>query len=440
VKRVADPSCRKANSALTHQSLGITILPTVVSYSKMLSRLAIGLDKQPHLIAHLIPKPSSGDDSGPRETLPERAANILRQAFVTCLNDRSGNSPNGIGRDGQPEGKKRGIYTIANLCLKILFACRKTRGAAQIFDNIYNQSPPLTAFPKSERVAYLYYLGRFLWANSHFYRAAMALQRAYDECHARCLKQRRLILIYLVSANLVCGRFPSTQLLSRPEARGLRERFAPLCRAIAKGDICSFREILSPGSAEYGWFSFYRIDLQLKNRCEVYVWRSLVRKCFLLCGDAGNPEQRKAPTLDLNALVALFRWQELKWLEASGQAQAVWVDPDFEGLEDIDTTSDEARGLPDMTSIVSKMSSLIHQDFLNGYLSLKMQKFAIQGARTRGAVVAGFPNVWRTIQARSDGEVPGWKQEMKTGGAFSRPQFGPGQVVNLSGAKPVGMA
>jgi hypothetical protein len=173
----------------------------------MFARLAMGLDKQPQLIAHLITKKSgntAGDDGGPRETLPERAANIVRTAFVTCLNDRSGTSTTGLDKDHRPEAKKRGIYTLANLCLKVLFACRKTRGAAQIFENIHVQSPPLSAYPKAERVAYLYYLGRFLWANGHAFRAQKALQQAYDECHSQCLSQRRLIVIFLVAANLVC--------------------------------------------------------------------------------------------------------------------------------------------------------------------------------------------------------------------------------------------
>ena len=417
--------------------MGILILPSVVSYSRMLSRLAIGLDRQPELIAHVVAKPA-GESDGPRETLPERAANILRQAFVTCLNDRSGTSANGVTRDGKPEGKKRGIYTIANLCLKILFSCHKIRGAAQIFENIYNQSPPLSAYPKSERVTYLYYLGRFLWANSHFYRAQKALQQAYNECHPQCLQQRRLITIFLLASNLACGRFPTQQLLSRPEAHGLREHFEPLCRAIARGDICTFRHLLSPESPHYGFFSSCRIDLQLRNRCEVYVWRSLVRKTFLIHGDPGNPEAKKAPSIDLNDLLALWRWQEQKYM-AAGSLPKAYVDPDLEGLPDNDGTNDETLDLPDINSIISKVASLIHQDLLNGYLSLKVQKLAIQGARTKGALAAGFPVIWKTIVARSDEEVPGWKLDAKTQvGGFARPQFGPGQVVNLSGVRPVG--
>jgi len=400
----------------------------------MLARLAIGLDKQPHLIAHLNPASDSAD-TGVRETLPERAANTIRQSFVTCLNDRS----SGVNREtGQPEGKKRGIYLLANTCLKILFACQKIRGAAQIFENIYNQSPPLSAYPKAERVTYLYYLGRFLWANGHAYRALKVLEEAWRLCHPEALKQRRLILIFLVASNLVCGRFPSQRLFSRPEARGFEQRFMPICQAIRRGDLVRFRQLLSPGSDEYMWFSFWRIDLQIKNRCEVYVWRSLVRKTFLITGDPGNPEARKAPTLDMTNILTLWKWQEAQPTSAPGFQSKAYMDPDFEGMEDIETADGEAYGLLDMTGVISRVSSLVHQDLLNGYLSMRLQKFAIQGARQKGAIAAGFPNIWRTIQAKNDGEVPGWKQDAKPSSGFSRPAMGPGSVINLSSARPVG--
>lgn len=434
---------RKCNSALSHPQ-GVLILPTVVNYSRVLSRLAIGLDKQPHLIASLAPNSSSpNNDTGTRETLPERAANILRQAFVTCLNDRSG-SASGLTRSGAPDGKKRGIYTIANLCLKILFACRKTRGAAQIFENIYNQSPPLSAYPKSERVTYLYYLGRFLWANGHFYRALLALQQAYNDCHPQALQQRRLILIYLMASNIVCARFPAEALYARPEARGLRERFEPLCQAIRRGDVYAFRRHLDDGSEHYRWFSFYRLDVQLRNRCEPFVWRSLVRKTFILSGDPGNPERRVAPTVDLNHVLTLLRWMEIRYRTPPGASQPqVYIDPDFQGLPGIDAMSERALGLPTMMSVMSKMSSLINQDFLNGYLSYGRHKLAIQGARQKGALAAGFPVMWKVIEARGGEEVPGWKKEQKVvpqaGGAFGGGmRAGPGMVVNLSGARPVG--
>ena len=433
---------------MTNPVWGALILPTVVQYSRVLSRLAIGLDKQPHLIAHLTPGSAGGDDGGPRETLPERAANILRQAFVTCLNDRSGSSPTGLDKFGKPEGKKRGIYTIANLCLKILFACRKTRGCAQIFENIYNQSPPLNAYPKSERVTYLYYLGRFLWGNGHAYRAQRALQKAYDECHNNALSQRRLILIFLISSNLICGRFPSPATFSRPEANGLAERFLPLCHAISRGDLVTFRRHLDTSSPHYLWFSHYRIDLQLRNRCEVLVWRSLVRKTFLLKGNPGDLNTRAAPTVDLNDVLALFRWQERNYLTPPGHSEPVaHIDADFEGMEeihDVENYDDDILLLPTMTAVISKMSALIHQEFLTGYISFAKQKFAITGVRNKGsALAAGFPNIWLAVERRCDEEVPGWKTEDRRGGVgrgagVGVGAFGPGAVINLKGARPVG--
>lgn len=122
---------QKCNTALAQPQHGAVLLPTIISYARKLARLAIGLDQQPQLTAHLAKKEQQQQqqpaDEGVKETLPERAANILRQAFVTCLNDRSG-APSGV-RDGRPDGRKAGIYTIANLCLKILFQCGKSRNA-----------------------------------------------------------------------------------------------------------------------------------------------------------------------------------------------------------------------------------------------------------------------------------------------------------------------
>lgn len=416
----------------------------------MLSRLAIGLDKQPQLISHLAKQ--STDEGGGRETLPERAANIVRQAFVTCLNDRTASA-----RDGKPEGKKIGIYKMANLCLKILFQCGKPRNAEQIFVNIDNQSPPLANYPRSERVTYLYYLGRFLFANNHFFRSQLALQEAYNQCHMKCLKQQRLILIYLTASNIILGRFPAQALYQRPEAVGLLERFQPLCISIVKGDLTTFRRLFHADNPNADWFLRYKILVQLGNRCEIMVWRSLIRKIFLINGfqgDSGGQSTgvRKAPTFNLSEVLFLGRYLEKKALISltpksglPGRRHTNWVfmeeagpegycDPDLDGAEEQNT----ALLLPDMLEIESIISSLVDQQFLNGYIAHKLLRFAIQGAKKKGALIAGFPNIWQTVSEKSSKEVPGWKKSSNsTSGAGS---LRPGMVVNLSGAKPAGAA
>ncbi|KAK1816002.1 hypothetical protein LTR12_009599 [Friedmanniomyces endolithicus] len=433
---------QRANSALSHSTLGHLMLPVVVANAKLVCRLAIGLDKQPELIAHLKRSGGGGgggggDEGGARETLPERAANILRQAFVTCLNDRVSS----LSAAGKPEGKKRGIYIIANLCLKILFQCRKTRNATQIFENIYNLSPPLLAYPKRERVTYLYYLGRFLFQNSHFYRAQLVLQAAYDESPARpeSVRQRRRILVYLIASNVILGRFPSQDLLSRPEAQGLAAKFVPICLAIQRGDLAAFKRHLDIDHGEHAeWFLHFRILMQLRNRCEVLVWRSLVRRVFVLAGqkaqDTGGTT--RAATLDIDYLVAAFQK-----FEDAAAADNDYVDPDFEGV-DYGDTGEELH--VDQAAVVSKLASLIDQGLLSGFISYKLMKFAVTGTRAKGgdALAAGFPGVWAVLRTRAEkgegsgGEVPGWKK--KDGGVGGQ-KAGPGMVFNFSSMRPVGV-
>lgn len=446
--------------------MGLMILPTIISLSQTLARLAIGLDKRPDLTEHLNRRESTvgGEEAVERITLVESSANVIREAFKKCLSERSGNI-SGINDNGKPEGRRIGIYLTANLCLKLFFHCRKLRSAEQIFGNIYQQSPPLGLFPASQRVNFLYYLGRYLFANSHFYRAQLALQSAYDQCHIQCISQRRLILIYLISSNIILGRFPSFQLLQRPEAAGLSEKFGPLCTAIAKGDIASFRRYLDIDSEKIEWFLSKRIFLQLSNRCEVLVWRSLARRTFLLSGSQGDAMNKKAPTLALQDMLSLAILLEKNALNPNegapsapmnGQAstrpphtnsifmfpKATTPPPVANGYIDPDLTDvvdPEPPVLPTMEIIESIVASLLEQDLLHGFISHSSHRFAITGAKNASPLQVGFPRVWDVLSARADKEVPGWVREEKKGPTFGG-KFGSGMVVNLSGARPAGAA
>lgn len=405
------------------------MLPVVIANAQCVCRLAIGLDKQPQLMNIT----ETGDD-GTRETLPERAANILRKAFTTCTNDRSSY----LTPEGRPDGKKRGIYILANLCLKILFQCRKTRNAKQIFEGVANQnSPPFSAYSKSQRVTYLYYLGRYLFQNSHCYRAQLALQYAYDECPVsdRCIGQRRRILVYLITCNMILGRFPSTALLQRPEARGLGDHFIPLCLAIQKGDVTAFSQHLSINSAHASWFLHFRILLQLRNRCEVLVWRSLVRKVWILNGSRPAPGTKVTAQVNLHDLVTAFTSLETRRRGLLPTAESDYTDPDFVGVH----YSDDDYTWPDTTDVESKLASLIDQGLLSGFIAHDKGKFAIKGALTQGGNVlaAGFPLPWKILGAdpgvdESAEPVPGWKKLQAPGGP------GMGAVMNPGGARPIG--
>jgi nuclear mRNA export protein PCID2/THP1 len=483
---------------LSDTAFGVVILPSVLGLSRVLARLAVGLDKRPELVVQLLRDQSIGDNEAikTKVTFVEDAANTIREAFIKCLSDKSG--PGGFGRNAAPEGKRTGIYLTGNLCLKLLFQCRKLSTATTMFVSIDAQSPLLSHYPAPQRVTYLYYLGRYLFANNHFFRAQLALQAAYDQCHAQALRHRRLILMYLIAANICLGRFPSSKLLLRREAADLAKYFLPLCRLIASGDLSGFIQYLSLENPHGKWFLSKRLLLQLRNRCEPLVWRSLARRAFIEVGFPGG-EDNKTPFLRLPLLQAAAQWLEKRRPRPSLQETAANsqklhsrfhdhaqvqsesdsrnrvranIDPEFAGMEDAiaETGFDPEAGTyitssehlreqsrsngvsikhsknetrPTLEEVESIMASLIQQDLIVGFLTHNNPRFAIPGAKTRGALAVGFPPVWDVIKARKrSSEVPGWVKDDERpnvpGGGLFGGFGGGGRVVNLSGARPVG--
>lgn len=426
----------------------------------MLAKVALGLDKNPELVADILKDQKTSDPEGAAEkvTFVETTANVLREAFIKCITDKSGG---GGGRKATPENKRTGIYMTANSCLKLLFQCRKSRNAQQIFSSIDAQSPLLSHYPASQRVTYLYYLGRYMFANSHFYRAQLALDSAYQQCHSQALRQRKLILTYLVASNICLGRFPSSKLLLRREASDLAKRFLPLCRAIARGDLTEFKRILSVTSEQGQWFLRKRILLQLRGTCEILVWRSLIRKVFISIGFLPAGDDNKMPFLRLSYVQAAVRWLEereqlssapgrgesfaLQNPNANGHDATPYVDAEFEDIDeaaaehgfDLDTgsyhdhDSDDVNGHspgeaemnstrateyeeepPTIAEVESVMASMLQQGLLNGFLTHTNPRFAVPGSKAGGGPLkVAFPIVWQTIARRSTNEVPGWVKE-----------------------------
>ncbi|KAF7871774.1 hypothetical protein EAF04_003881 [Stromatinia cepivora] len=444
-------------AALSNPTYGIVILPTAIQLSTALAKLAMTLDKRPDLTRRLR-RVADVDAGENRKTLVEGTAETIQRAFTVCLTERTTNR-NGVGADGKPEGKKVGIYSFANLALKLFFQCRKTRLANQLITNITQHSPPLELYPASQRVTYLYYLGRYFFSNTHFYLAQCSLQAAYNQCHAQCINQRRLILIYLISSNMILGRFPSRPFMSRPEAAGVLEKFTPIVKAIKLGDLIAFKRSLGPEGGNEKWFFDKGILLPLLYRCEPYVWRSLARRVLCLTYQwPFDPNSKKAPTLNLVDLVTAAQYCQ-KVLEGwerpvdstafmqSGRTHTntmFMTAPDLikppPGTVKISANVGVIWGskMPDMLDIEAIVASLVQQGLLRGFISHIQGKFAILGAKQRGGPLnAGFPTIWEVIKDRAEkeghgNEVPGWITGDSVG-------FTSGGVVNLTGiARPAG--
>lgn len=291
-----------------------------------------------------------------------------------------------------------------------------------------------------------------MFVNKNWYLAALSFNEAYIQCHPAFLTQRKQILTYAITTNLICGRFPSAALLSRPEAEDLKPRFEPIIEAIRKGDLPLLKRALGPEYGNEDWFWDKGLFLPLLYRCEVLVWRSLTRRVFQLTYDfPAEGNDRVAPTLRISdVLVAAEYCQKLLegWSRPSdplslSQEGRTHTNAIFMRTPSLVPPPDGPRKLlpsegvihgnmaPDMLQMEALVASLVQQGFLHGFVSHSMQKFAILGSKVKGGpMAAGWPVPWQVIRknAGSD-EVPGWvKNERKQGGG----------VVNLSGARPAG--
>ncbi|KAH6996274.1 hypothetical protein BKA56DRAFT_473266 [Ilyonectria sp. MPI-CAGE-AT-0026] len=416
-------------TAFAHPTYGAMLLKTSMSLSETLARFTMRLNRRPDLTRRL----RSVDDD---KTIAESSAEIIQKIFTTCLTDRSS------GRYSKPEGKKIGVYMFANLVLKLLFACRRTHLAKMIFVNISTISPPLALYPAAQRVTFLYYLGRFNFSNNHYLRAALCLQEAYLQTPRQLVSHRTNILTYLIPCNILLGRFPSQTLLQRPEALSLTPMFIPLCQAIRSGNFIQFQHHLATHET---WLFEKGLLLTLTHRLRPLLWRSLSRKAFILTYvPPTDASSRKAATLDLADLqtVAVYLQRRLEgWLpsnpNALGRPQHVnpllmkalannapdpgmsTLAPPPGGPKALRPNEGMIWGNAEVTTedVEMMVATLVQQGFMHGFVAHGQGRFAIIGAKAKGPVLAGWPNVWQTIRERryeedfDPEEVVGWVKE-----------------------------
>jgi hypothetical protein len=334
--------------------------------------------------------------------------------------------------------------------------------------NIDKTGPALSLFPASQRVTYLYHLGRLYFNVQHFVRANLCFEAAYAQCPPRFLAHRRQIITYWIPTNLLLGRFPSAALLSRPEASGLDDIFLPICRAVRSGDFALYYDAMASARP---WLDRKGVYPFVFERLKTLVWRSLTRKTFLLTytgsrqagsGGGGAAQTRAvAPVLQLADVVAVATYIQRRlegWVPAPRQhpgggrgakppppqvnslfmrAVANSANPESATTTLLPPAGGRVRELAmseglnfgnkpvTMDSVMGIVAGLVAMGLLNGFISYSQEKFAIEGTKRAGGdpVAAGWPSVWKVGTERwsegQDGEpggvdwrsVPAWVKE-----------------------------
>jgi len=428
------------------------MIPLVLHLTSILRMVAINLDRDPTLTAQSA---SAATEEEGNVSFVENTGNVLREAFNKCIQRARPTQP------PTPNSLSSGLYLILNSCMSLYNRAGKLRNAEFLLGTLDKTSPPLSYYPASQRVTYLYFLGKFHFSSNHFCRAITTLQSAYDQCakNSACLKQRRLILIHLIAAGLCVGRLPNRILIVDQAAHSISKPFLELSRIIRSGNIGRFHTYLDytlPDNTSAQWFLRMGILLQLRNRCEILCWRSLILQAMRHAGFLGSADRQSSmPYVRFTAIsdAATFSYARArKQVQMSQESQPQpngaaassivsldeqdndYVDPDFaDGDEndqedydndgastpgfgqsphaDTDTASDsDATHLPlpppTPAELNSVMLSLISQGFLKGFVShtypdLLQSRFAIPGIRASARVAAaagtGPQHAWREV-------------------------------------------
>ncbi|KAI1499666.1 hypothetical protein F5X99DRAFT_389118 [Biscogniauxia marginata] len=415
-------------TALNNPTYGTIMLKTSISLCASLSKLSMTLNKRPDLTKKLNTIDTGEEDQG---SIVGTTAEIIQKIFTTCLTDRSSQ------RFAKPEGKKVGVYIFANVTLKLLFACRKTHLAKQLFTNISAKSPPLSYYPAAQRVTYLYYLGRFHFINNHFARAAQCLQEAYSQTPPSFQKHRQLILTYLIPSNMLIGRLPSQALLQRPEAQSMAPIFDQFAQSIRTGNYLVYQHALE---IHEEWLFRKGLLLTLTYRLRPLLWRSLSRRTFLLTYVAPTEaDSRKAATLELSHLLVTTNYVQKRlegYLPANPAPKGRQPHINSMFLKAVSNSAGDDIGESTLAPppggpktlrpnegliwgnmavtaehVESMVASLCAQGLLHGFLAHSQGRFAIMGAKQKGsAVAAGWPSVTEAIGQMED-NIPGWVRD-----------------------------
>lgn len=236
------------------------------------------------------------------------------------------------------------------------------------------------------------------------------------------------------------GRFPSQALLSRPEAATLTPILLPIMAALRKGNFVAFQEALA---AHEHWLYRKGLLFTFMFRLRPIVWRSFIRRIFLLTYEPPMPNEnsRAAPTLNLSDVfvAATYTQKRLEgYVPARPQQPRAPSGTNNLFMKAVQNSAADSSSLlmpppggkprklkpseglfwgnlpVTMKEIEGVVTALTSQGLMHGFLAHSSGKFAIMGAKKTGSpLAAGWPGVARTLHDRlaEEGdpeEVPAW--------------------------------
>ncbi|KAK9249569.1 hypothetical protein V1506DRAFT_510718 [Lipomyces tetrasporus] len=367
---------------------GVILTQTVGKLAGSVTTLAISLDSGNYQNGDDRSMDVDASNSAAEELMPRTSelAKVLLKLFNSIRGER-------MTGENTEMSKKEVILYVAVLLCRAYFKLNQPSACANVFSNIHTANIAFSRYPRSQRVTYRYYLGRFYFLRQELLRARTHLLWAFNNCHVSAISNHRAILTYLIPSNLLLGVGARPHLY---EIAGgtLREAFAPLERALRCGDLYGFNAHLVK---YFDWFVAKKMFLLLRSKSEIIIFRNLFRQIDVMVNASKPPPEpgtKRPNDLTYDELLVGIR-QSSRQNDVALAAQAGIASLDSPAIFPYSNSAEMAWTYDDAENICI---SLIDQGFMkaNIYARSKLLRLMPSG---------GFPRISDVWAAR--GQISG---------------------------------
>lgn len=194
----------------------------------------------------------------------EKAAECLMSCFRVCAADN---------RTEERDTKRHGMLHLVNQMFKVYFRINKLHLCKPLIRAIDSLAFK-DSFPLAQKITYKYFVGRKAMYDSDYKTSDEYLTFAFNHCHRKYIKNKRLILIYLVPVKMLLGYMPRKETMERFNV----PQFFELACALKQGNIRSFDNVMQKYEAFFIDTGIYIIVEKLK----IIAYRNLFKKVYLI--------------------------------------------------------------------------------------------------------------------------------------------------------------
>ncbi|CAG9311844.1 unnamed protein product [Blepharisma stoltei] len=203
-------------------------------------------------------------NEGVRSSQLDEVVNSLRKLLSACQVSQP-----------PPESKVMGLYFALILSFKALFRLNTLQTCSSLLRLVsseHSKLPPLRIYPKCQQVEFNYYEGRFSIYDQNIKRAEECLEFAFNHCHKDNIRNKRIILRYLVPVKVGRGKFPTEALLRKYKLQELGD----ILKCIKTGNIGGYASALDANQDKFIQQGIYIMMETLK----ILAYRNLFLKTY----------------------------------------------------------------------------------------------------------------------------------------------------------------